>query len=99
MNILETHAAALMVEVKPVETDAGAGDAVAFFVMHGSDSVLVFITDDGLVAMFLDKRDGVHFAVALRGLFEVKFERLCVRQLGAEKDRFGLECVWTLLEE
>lgn len=88
-----------MVEVKPAETDAGAGDAVAFFVMHRFDSVLVFVTDNGLIAMFFDKRDGVYFAVTLRGLFEVKCECLRIRQLCAEQDRFGLERVWALLEE
>lgn len=66
-------------EVEPVETDAGAGYTVAFFVMHGSEGGLVFVADDGLIAVFLDEGNGVHFAIALRGLFEVELERLRIR--------------------
>lgn len=84
VDVLKAHAAALVMEVKPVETDGRTGDAIAFFIVHGSDGGLIFITDDGLVTVFLDEGDGMHLAVSLRSLFEVELERLCVCRLGAE---------------
>lgn len=88
-----------MVEVEPAETDGGARDAVAFFFDHGFDGCLVFLTEEGFVAGFLDEVDGVDFAVALGCGAEVGFEGGGVGGGGTEEDGLGFEGVGGLLEE